>query len=189
MIFPFKHICISGGAGFVGSNLAILFRLNFPECQVTVCDNLKRRGSELNLPRLRRAGVVFYHTDIRCPEDFQNIPPFDLFICCSAEASVQAGIKDDPTHVLNTNLMGTINCLELARRYGSAFVLLSTSRIYPIATINNLLFKESESRFEFLPQQNQPGVSDNGITESFSLEGSRSLYGASKLASEIILQD
>ena len=52
----FKNILITGGAGFVGSNLAILFREALPELGVTVFDNLKRRGSELNLPRLRRRG-------------------------------------------------------------------------------------------------------------------------------------
>ena len=66
----FENLLITGGAGFVGSNLAIRFRRLGPDATVTALDNLKRRGSELNLPRLREAGVKFRHGDIRCVEDF-----------------------------------------------------------------------------------------------------------------------
>ncbi len=44
------RILITGGAGFVGSNLALDFKKNNPETHVIALDNLKRRGSELNLP-------------------------------------------------------------------------------------------------------------------------------------------
>ena len=53
-------------------------------------------------------------------------------IDCSAEPSVQAGSTGSPHHVLDTNLTGTINCLEAARQRKAAFLFLSTSRIYPI---------------------------------------------------------
>jgi CDP-paratose 2-epimerase len=59
----FKNVLITGGAGFVGSNLAILLRDAHPEMGVTVLDSLKRRGSELGLPRLLEAGVHFRHGD------------------------------------------------------------------------------------------------------------------------------
>jgi CDP-paratose 2-epimerase len=67
-----KNLLITGGAGFVGSNLAILFREARPELGVTVLDSLKRRGSELNLPRLR-AGVEFPRGDIRSAHDFDDL--------------------------------------------------------------------------------------------------------------------
>ena len=111
----FKNLLITGGAGFVGSNLALLFREARPELGVTVLDSLKRRGSELNLPRLRAAGVEFRHGDIRSTDDFDDLPPYDLMIDCSAEPSVQAGLEGSPRAVLDTNLVGTINCLEAAR--------------------------------------------------------------------------
>ena len=51
--------------------------------------------------------------------------------------------------MLDTNLVGTINCLEAARARGAAFLFLSTSRIYPIAPLNALPFVEDETRFRW----------------------------------------
>jgi nucleoside-diphosphate-sugar epimerase len=89
---PFKKVLITGGAGFVGSNLAVAFKRAFADVAVLAFDNLKRRGSEMNLPRLKRHGVAFLHGDIRCREDVETWPAFDLLIDCSAEPSVQAGV-------------------------------------------------------------------------------------------------
>ena len=75
-----ESLLITGGAGFVGSNLAFLFRERLPELAVTAFDNLHRRGSELNLPRLRDAGVEFVHGDVRNAEDFTRLPAFQLLI-------------------------------------------------------------------------------------------------------------
>ena len=185
----FKNLLITGGAGFVGSNLAILFREARPELSVTVLDSLKRRGSELNLPRLREAGVEFRHGDIRSTDDFDDLPPFDLMIDCSAEPSVQAGLGGSPRSVLDTNLVGTINCLEAARDRGAAFLFLSTSRIYPIAALNDLPFAETETRFRWDEAPGIAGFSGRGIAEGFTLDGARSFYGTSKLAGEQLIQE
>ena len=74
----FKNLLITGGAGFVGSNLAILFREARPDLGVTVLDSLKRRGSELNLPRLMAAGVEFRHGDIRSTDGLRRPPALRL---------------------------------------------------------------------------------------------------------------
>ena len=58
-------ILITGGAGFVGSSLALRLKAEYPTRAVVAFDNLKRRGSELNLPRLRKAGIQFVHGDVR----------------------------------------------------------------------------------------------------------------------------
>lgn len=55
------QILITGGAGFVGSNLAVEFKKNKKDARVVALDNLRRRGSELNLPRLKANGVEFIH--------------------------------------------------------------------------------------------------------------------------------
>jgi CDP-paratose 2-epimerase len=185
----FTSMVITGGAGFVGASLAVRFKQAFPGLHVTAVDNLKRRGSELNLPRLRAADVPFVHADIRCPEDLEGLPDFDLLIDCAAEPSVQAGVNGSPRYVLNTNLTGTLHCLEAARTRHAAIVFLSTSRVYPIAALNGLPFCEETTRFRWDSSQPRPGFSAHGIGEAFPLDAARSFYGASKLASELLLQE
>lgn len=178
---------ITGGAGFVGSHLALLFRADREHLRIIALDNLKRRGSEYNIARLRAAGVEFVHGDIRAREDLLSLPRVDLLLECSAEPSVLAGVHEAPDYVINTNLFGTVNCLELARRDGADVIFLSTSRVYPIRTINGLGVRETATRFELEDEQRVPGASSRGLTEAFPLDGPRSLYGATKLASELLL--
>ncbi len=185
----FKHILITGGAGFVGSNLGLSLKRDLPGVKVTALDNLKRRGSELNLPRLKEGGVDFLHGDIRSPEDLDAAGNPDLILECSAEPSVLAGYGGSPAYLLNTNLLGTINCLELARMRGAAMIFLSTSRVYPMAPIRDLIFQETATRFELSGPQTLPGVSPAGIAETFPLDGARTLYGATKLASELLMAE
>jgi CDP-paratose 2-epimerase len=184
----YTDILITGGAGFVGSNLALKLKTDYPEATITCLDNLKRRGSELSIPRLKAKGINFVHGDIRNKEDlvFEKV---DLLIECSAEPSVLAGINSSPDYLINTNLTGTINCLEVAREHKAAVLFLSTSRIYPISYINNLAYKETDTRFEILNEQNIPGASSKGIAETLPLDQPRSLYGATKLASELIITE
>ncbi len=184
-----QQVLITGGAGFVGSALGIGLAQRHPDWQIIALDNLKRRGSELNLPRLKQAGIQFIHGDVRNLEDLDPaaLQP-SLILECSAEPSVLAGYAT-PGYVLQTNLVGTINCLELARQTQADFIFLSTSRVYPIAHLNALKFKETETRFQLLEQQPLPGVSSQGISEEFPLTGARSLYGASKLASELLVTE
>ena len=186
----YNNILITGGAGFVGSNLAVMLKDRFPAARVTALDNLRRRGSELNLPRFREAGVQFAHADIRNPEDLvPPADPYDLLIECSAEPSVLAGHGSDPRYVINTNLAGTVNCLELARACKADVVFLSTSRVYPIGPLCRLNLRETDTRFELLPDQPVRGVGPDGVTEDFPLTGHRSLYGATKLASELLIEE
>ncbi len=100
-----------------------------------------------------------------------------------------AGYNTSPEYVINTNLYGMINCLELARKNSASFVFLSSSRVYPVKTINSLRYVEKASRFELADEQPVPGVSSRGITEEFPLQGSRTLYGSTKLCSELIIQE
>jgi CDP-paratose 2-epimerase len=184
----YKKIFITGGAGFVGSNLAIKLKQDYPSVEITCLDNLKRRGSELTLPRLREAGINFVHGDIRNKEDLEA-ESVDLLLECSAEPSVMAGINSAPDYLINTNLLGAINCLEFAREHQASFVFLSTSRVYPIEYINALNYEEQETRFALSDKQNLPGVSSKGIDENFPLDKARSLYGTTKLASELFIHE
>lgn len=186
----FAHrMAVTGGAGFVGSNLSVLFKTRYPNIDVIVLDNLKRRGSELNLSRLAEHGIRFIHGDIRNKEDLHPLSDVDLIIECSAEPSVLAGYNGDPSYLLNTNLLGTINCLESAKANKAIFVFLSTSRVYPFSRINQIRATEDATRFRWVEDQYIPGWSGKGITTDFSLDGSKTLYGASKLCSELLIQE
>jgi CDP-paratose 2-epimerase len=184
-----QNVLITGGAGFVGSSLAIRFRQLFPAVMVTAFDNLHRRGSELNVRRLQEAGVKFLHGDIRCEEDYEQLDDFDLLIDCAAEPSARAGVGGSPRYVLNNNLLGTMHCLEAARARNARFLLLSTSRVYPMSALSGLEWREEESRFRWVGEEGLPGYSAWGIAEEFPLDGARSFYGASKLCSELLLQE
>ena len=173
----------------MGSSLAIALKQNYPQYQVLALDNLKRRGSELNLSRLKAAGVEFTHGDIRSKEDFDALPAVDAVIEASAEPSVLAGLDGTPDYLINTNLFGTVNCLNYALKHKANFIFLSTSRVYPIKTIETLNFVEEATRFALSDEQPVPGVSAKGIAENFPLDGARSLYGTTKLASELLIQE
>lgn len=218
-----RRILITGGAGFVGSNLALAFKQHLADCEVVALDNLLRRGSELNVPRLARQGVRFLHGDVRVAEDLIAAGPCQWIIDCAAEPSVHAGLQGAPRRVVATNLEGTANCLEAARRWDARLLFLSTSRVYPISRLNALPFVEEESRFRWVdhwsPDAVQRLASDIlreddaaddaeddarvsaeplpdagaaaawGVDERFDLTGPRSLYGATKLASELLIQE
>src|ERR1700694_334857 len=166
----YRSVLVTGGAGFVGSNLALWLKRHDPDAHITAADNLRRRGSEVNLPRLRAAGIEFLHCDIRNREDLpldgrNDKRPIDLLIDCSAEPSVLAGYGESPDYVINTNLVGTINCLELVRRSGADLIFLSTSRVYPMGALNGIATEEAESRIVLKPEQTLAGVSTQGIGE------------------------
>lgn len=184
-----KIIVITGGAGFVGSSLALELKSNHPQYEIYCIDNLKRKGSELNVSRLGKAGIHFIHGDIRNKEDFDTLPIANTIIEASAEPSVLAGLNGSPDYLMNTNLFGTVNCLNYAVKCKAEFIFLSTSRIYPIKTIEKLNYDESETRFQLSDNQDTLGVSSKGIAENFPLDGARSLYGTTKLASELIIQE
>jgi len=182
-------ILITGGCGFIGSNLSLLLKEKYPAYQVVALDNLKRRGSELNIPRLKEAGVEYIHGDIRNTEDLSLERKFDFIIDAAAEPSVMAGMGATLNYVINTNLNGTINTLELAARSGAKFIFLSTSRVYPISYLENINYTEGKTRFELSEIQSLPGVSSKGISEYFPLDKARSVYGTTKLASELLIEE
>ncbi|MFH0855076.1 MAG: NAD-dependent epimerase/dehydratase family protein [Candidatus Omnitrophota bacterium] len=176
----YNNILITGGAGFIGSNLAVYFKREYPRMKVFALDNLARRGSEFNLPRLKENGIKFILGDVRYPKDMRLGFDIDLLLDCSAEPSVLAGY-DNPSYIIDANLMGTVNCLEFCRKRKAGMIFLSTSRVYPYEEINAIRRRETKSRFEW----DNPG----GIDTDFSLAGPKTLYGATKLAGEFILQE
>jgi CDP-paratose 2-epimerase len=185
-----NRLLITGGAGFVGSNLAVNLAERHPDWEILALDSLHRKGSELNLPRLRDAGVEMVRGDIRNPEDLQRLPKISAMVECSAEPSVMSGVDGDTGFCFHTNLTGAYNCFELARRDSAFVVFLSTSRVYPVGLQRSLKLDEAPTRFEIAAEQDLPGVSPAGIAEDFPIGfGQRSLYGATKLAAEMVLAE
>lgn len=183
------NILITGGCGFVGSNLAIKLKGQYPHFRIYCFDNLKRRGSELNIARLKSLNIEFIHGDIRTADDFTALPIVDLIIEAAAEPSVLAGINSEPNYLVNTNLFGTVNCLNYAKKSNASIIFLSTSRVYPIKYIEQAITVEEDTRFVLSNNQIVQGLSIKGISEEFPMNGTRSLYGATKYCSELIIQE
>ncbi len=183
------RILITGGAGFVGSTLARHHAA--AGHHVVVLDNLRRRGSEINVADLAQRGVRFVHGDVRTAADMDDLDGnFDALIEASAEPSVHAGTTGSPRYVLETNLVGALNCLEFARTRCASLVFLSTSRVYAIAPLVRLPLTVQGSRLDLDAAATLPaGASAEGIGEAFACDSERSFYGASKLAAELLCQE
>ena len=149
-------------------------------------DNLYRRGSELNVPRLQKAGVHFHHGDVRDPKTFPS-GVFDILIECSAEPSVLAGQDGSPDYVFQTNLVGAYHCLEKSRAWNGKIIFLSTSRVYPVTTLEAHPWREAETRFAWDDGKN--GITSRGVAETVDLNGARSLYGYTKLSAEQLIEE
>jgi CDP-paratose 2-epimerase len=184
-----QRVLVTGGSGFVGANLAVALARRHPSWEVLGFDNLRRRGSELNVPRLRGAGVEFVHGDIREPSDLLELDRVDAIVECSAEPSVLAGLEGGTAYPVQTNLIGAFNALELAKRDRAQLVFLSTSRVYPVGALTALRYEEDDTRLRLTEQDGLPGVSPAGISEAFPLAGARTLYGATKLAAELLIAE
>ncbi len=183
------RVVVTGGAGFVGAGVCVGLAGRHPDWEITALDNLKRRGSELNLARLRAAGISFVHGDVRVLEDLLSLGELDAIVECSAEPSALAGVDGSPEYVVQSNLIGAYHCLELARRRRAQLVFLSSSRVYPVAGLCALELRETEDRFELTASQTAAGASAAGISEDFALTGARTLYGATKLAAELLIEE
>jgi len=182
-------LLITGICGFTGERLARALRERIDGLELFGLDNLSRPGSETNVERLRRSGVHFFHGDVRQPSDMEVLPPVDWVIEAAANPSVLAGVdgRSSSRQLLEHNLLGTVNTLEYARRTGSGFVLLSTSRVYSIAALAAIPVRERGGAFAVDASQPIPaGAGEQGVSEDFSTAAPVSLYGATKLASELL---
>jgi CDP-paratose 2-epimerase len=181
------RVLITGGAGFVGANLAVALRRAFAGAEIVCLDNLYRRGSELNVARLRQHQATFCWGDVR---DDRSFPagPFDFVIECSAEPSVLAGHEGGQEFLLGTNLLGAFHCLEKARVRGSRFLFLSTSRVYPVGRLEQHPWREEATRFAW-EDEGVEGISGRGVSEAVDMSGARSLYGFTKYAAELLIEE
>ena len=160
-----------------------------PTWKIGGVDNFIRPGSETNAGRLRALGVEVLHGDIRAASDVDALPKADCLIDAAANPSVLAGVdgKSSSRQVVEHNLLGTVNLLEYCRRHAAGCVLLSTSRVYSIPPLAGLPVEVAGNAFRLRGDAPLPtGVSTEGMREDFSVAAPVSLYGATKLASEVL---
>lgn len=185
-----RRVLITGGAGFVGSFLAKRWKSEFPKDEIIVFDNLRRRGSELNLADFKKLGIQFIHGDIRHLEDLKSIKGnIDLLIEASAEPSVLAGINESPNYLIQTNLMGALNCLEFMKEKCPQMIFLSTSRVYSIESLRNLPLETAGDTYRLKENVETMGLSKAGVNEQFNTNDIRSLYGTTKLSAEYFIAE
>ena len=104
-------ILVSGGCGFVGSNLCIYLKKKLKKIKIYSVDNLFRKGSEINKKRLENIGIKNYKFDISNLKKIQSLPKVNLIIDCCAEPSVEIS-KNEIDRVIYTNFIGTFNMLK-----------------------------------------------------------------------------
>jgi CDP-paratose 2-epimerase len=182
-------LLITGICGFVGSRLALALTERISGLEVCGIDNLLRPGSESNRSLLNRRGIRVIHGDLRMRSDLDALPATDWIIDAAANPSVLAGVdgRSSPRQLSEHNLFGTINLLEYAREHKAGLILLSSSRVYSVRDLASLPVKASGNAFVL--DESAPlceGVSAKGLTEKFPVRQPISLYGASKLASEVM---
>jgi CDP-paratose 2-epimerase len=183
------RILITGACGFVGSTLAQAIVESGLDWSLAGLDNLVRPGSERNRLQLGRLGVDLYHGDLRCPSDLEALPTVDWVIDCAANPSVLSGTDGQASsrQLMEHNLFGTVHLLEKCKATGAGLILLSTSRVYSLEALSRLPMTVSNEAYSLANTGELPaGVSDEGIDENFSTRPPLSLYGASKLASELL---
>jgi CDP-paratose 2-epimerase len=177
------RIMITGGAGFIGCNLAAACIRSGH--QVTLYDNLSRRGSEVNLGWLQatfgRDAVVFVRGDIR---EYQAVLKAmqgqETVYHLAAQTAVTTSVAD-PRFDFEINALGTFNVLEAARHAGEdpIFIFASTNKVY--GGMEDAAVVEGPTRYSLAAY---PG----GVSEARVLDF-HSPYGCSKGAADQYVRD
>ena len=171
-------ILITGGCGFVGSNLCIYLKKN--NYSIYSLDNLSRKGSKFNLKLLNKLKIKNFDYDISNKKQIKSLPKFDIVIDCCAEAAVEFS-KKNVQKVVDTNLIGTINILEKIKKDKSKIIFMSTSRVNSIKDLRKIV--NSKNQFKQKIPINQK------VNENFNVINPKSIYGLTKLASEMFIQE
>ena len=169
-------ILITGGCGFIGSNIAIFLKNKINKLTVDSLDNLSRNSSKINLIRLKKNKIKNFNINISNKSKINLLKKYDFIIDCCAEAAVEAS-KLEPERVFFTNLVGTFNILEKAKKDKSKIIFLSTSRVYSIKKLLSKAKDINKKKYNFK------------INENFSKKSPISLYGFTKLSSEKLIEE
>ena len=170
-------ILITGGCGFVGTNLALF--LHSKGLKINCLDNLSRKGSIYNLNLLNEKKIKNFKIDISNYKKIEKLPKYDFVIDCCAEAAVEVS-KKNVDKVINTNFFGTLNVLKKAKKDKSKVIFLSSSRVYPIRDMNKLINKKIiKSKISI----------NKTFNEKDNILGPKTIYGFTKLSSEMLIEE
>lgn len=177
---------ITGGAGFIGCNVAD--RLLHEGLPVLVLDSLARPGAERNLEWLRQRhgkALEFMHADVRDRAAVGFAAARAISVChLAAQVAVTTSL-DDPLADEETNLRGTLHLLEALRREGRPIPMVYTSTNKVYGALEDLeLVPAGETRYE----PRDPELRARGIGETRPLDF-RSPYGCSKGAADQYVLD
>lgn len=175
-----KKILITGGVGFIGSNLSLYFLER--GWSVTAFDNFSREGVEKNAEEIKAKGVRVLRGDIRNADDLRFVGDVDAAVNLAANTGLPLSIQN-PMYDAAVNMMGALNVLEFARERGACVVQASTNKVYS-ERINDIAVLKNK-RYELPTLQ-------KGIDEQFPIDGlgrPHSPYGCSKLAADIYAQE
>ncbi len=168
----FKSILITGGAGFIGSHLIRRFTKLYPKAKILNLDALTYAGSLHNVKDCENASnYEFVHGDINNFDFLRKLfksHNFDAVVHLAAESHVDNSIKD-PFNFAQTNIQGTLNLLEAARKQWENNN--QEQRFYHISTDEVFGSLDNEGRF----------------TETTSYDP-RSPYSSSKAASDHLVR-
>ena len=141
---------------------------------------MSRKTSLFNIKKLNEHNIENIKLNLASHNALAKIKQkFDFIIDCCAEPAVEAA-KHDRSLVFDSNLRSTLNILEKAKKDNSKIIYLSTSRVYSIDKINNL-FKD----INHASKLNKKII----FNEKFSTKSPISLYGFTKLSSEILIRE
>jgi CDP-paratose 2-epimerase len=167
---------ITGGAGFVGTNMA--HRLLRQGERVVVLDDLSRPGVGDNLRWLRRTGGRRLRVevgDVREPAAVRRVVRgADQVFHFAAQVAVTSSVTD-PVHDYSVNLGGTVTLMEELRRLDDPPPLLFTSTNKVYGQLAGLAVRKRGSRYEPVDTE----VAQFGVSEDLPLQFS-SPYGCSK---------
>jgi CDP-paratose 2-epimerase len=174
---------ITGGAGFVGSNLAATLLAKGDT--VTVFDSLARHGASENLAWLRSLGLAhFIHGDIRNAFDVEqtikNVQPEVIFHLAGQVAMTTS--MQSPRRDFEINVLGSINVLEAVRQYtpATAIIYASSNKVY--GNLDHLDLVEAATRYQ--PRNH----ATKGVDEATAIEF-HTPYGCSKGAADQYMLD
>ena len=126
----YKHIIVTGGAGFIGSNFVHYVYNNHPDVHVTVLDKLTYAGNRANIEEILGDRVELVVGDIADAELVDKLAAkADAIVHYAAESHNDNSLKD-PSPFIYTNFVGTYTLLEAARKYDIRFHHVSTDEVY-----------------------------------------------------------